>query len=144
MNRGKATRYEYETVWNKERPAEPPAARLVAMSGSATIVEQAATAHEQRFAVTTRESARLRLNTFYFPGWRVFVDGQEQPIDYGNRSGLIDFSVEPGTHVVEARFEPTPVRWLGRTLSVGGLAVLALLMVWPRRVGHRLTVARAS
>ena len=132
-DRGRDTSNEYETIWTERRPAVPPAARLVVKSGAASIVEQAADAHQQRFAVTASRRTRLLLNTFYFPGWRVLVGGEEQPVEYGNANGLIEFSVGRGEHIVEARFEPTAARWLGRALSVLGVGAVILLAVWPCR-----------
>jgi len=132
-DRGRGTAYEYETIWTEGRPEKPPTARLVARSGSATIVELHRSAHDERFSVAAKGRARLRLNTFYFPGWRVLVNGYEHPIDWNNPSGLIELSVDRGEHVVEARFELTPARQLGRALSIVALVVVGLLMVGPRR-----------
>ena len=141
-DRARGTAYEYETIWTEGRPEESARARLVTRTGSATIIDLDADAHRERFAVAARGRVRLRLNTFYFPGWRVYVDGREQPIDYANPSGLIELVVERGQHLIEARFEPTPARRLGRALSAVALGVVALMLIWtgrrPRRPsGHR-------
>ena len=130
-DRGRGTEYEYETIWTSGRPTNPPGARLVVRSGAATIDELAGDAHRQEFAVAAPNPARLRLNTYYFPGWRVYVDGQEQPIDWSNPSGLIGFSVERGEHLVVARFGPTPARLIGGALSALGLTGVLLLAFWP-------------
>jgi len=137
-DRGRGTAYEYETIWTEGRPEKRPTARLVARSGSATIVELHRSAHHERFSVAARGRARLRLNTFYFPGWRVLVNGREHPIDWNNPSGLIELSVDRGEHVVEARFEPTPARQLGRALSIVALLLVGLLMLGARRRPLRL------
>ncbi len=122
------TAYEYETIWTEGRPKGQPEAPLIVRNGAVTIAELPAAGVDRRFAVSARGRARLRLNTFYFPGWRVLVNGQEQAIDWSNPSGLIEFSVERGEHLVEARFGPTPPRLLGGALSALGLAtVLALI-----------------
>ena len=131
--RGRGTVLEYETIWTTRRPDGAPASRLRVITGSAVVVESAATAHEQRFSVNAESRSRLRLNTFYFPGWRVWVDGAEREIDYANPSGLIEFVVEPGESLVLARFEPTPARWIGRALSVMALGIVVLLVAWPER-----------
>ena len=76
--------------------------------------------------------SRLRLNTFYFPGWTLYVDGVERPIDYSNPQGVMEFSLGSGLHGVKFVFEDTPVRaWAGR-LSL--LALLLLLGVGLARV----------
>jgi hypothetical protein len=130
-DRGRGTAYEYETIWTQGRPADAPEARMTLKSGSAAIRPLGATAHRQRFEVTAWHRVRLRLNTFYFPGWRVYVDGQERPIEYDNAGALIEFTVDRGDHLVEARFEPTPARWLGGIGSFVGLLIVLALIGWP-------------
>jgi hypothetical protein len=131
-DRGRGTAYEYETIWAEGRPDDSPDGRLVARSGAATVVELAETPHLERFSVDARSRVRLRLNTFYFPGWRVYVDGEARSIDYSNPSGLVEFTVERGDHLVEARFEPTTARWIGRLLSGLGFVALLLILLWRR------------
>jgi uncharacterized membrane protein YfhO len=63
----------------------------------------------------------------FIPGWRVFVDGREQPILQANVFGRA-VVVPAGTHDVEWRFAPRLVMaslamsWLG--LAVGLLALV--------------------
>ena len=129
-DRAQGTAYEYETIWTEGRPGQPARSRLLIQSGSADIVQVGGSSQQQRFKLTARTRTRLRLSTFYFPGWRVFVDDHERPIEYWNPSGLIEFVVERGEHVVEARFEPTPEGWLGRALAGLGLLALVLTFAW--------------
>lgn len=66
----------------------------------------------------------LVLTDASYPGWKAFVDGQEQPIyraDYLFRA----VQLPPGAHTVEFRYEPATFT-LGVRISLGAL-VLALL-----------------
>ena len=72
------------------------------------------------------EEARLRVNTFYFPGWTLYVDGSEREIAYHNPQGAIEFSLEPGEHQVQVIFRDTPVRLWGSRLSFLALLLLVL------------------
>jgi hypothetical protein len=138
-DRGQGTAREYETIWVGGRPTSPPADRLTVRSGSASILELGVTPHSARFLVTAHSRTRLRLNTFYFPGWRVYMDGAPRHAEYENPSGLVEFTVPRGDHRVEARLEGTPARTLGVALSSAGALILAVLTF-----GGRLTRLRGK
>ena len=82
------------------------------------------------------EAAPLRVNTFYFPGWTLYVDGAERPVDYSNPQGVMEFTLEPGEHRVQVRFADTPVRRWSTRLSLLALFLL-LLAPWLRSAVHR-------
>lgn len=63
-------------------------------------------------------------NTMYYPGWKVFVDGQEQEINYDN--GKINFKVSPGNHEVISKFGETNFRKAADLVSI--VAVLSLFL----------------
>ena len=72
------------------------------------------------------QAARLQVNTFYFPGWTVTVDGQDRPAAPGQPQGLIDLTLEPGTHRVEVWFGDAPLRRWSTALSFLALGLLLL------------------
>ena len=78
----------------------------------------------------------MRVNTFYFPGWKVFVDEVERPVDIENLTGVMAFSLEPGRHRVQVEFANTPIRKWSERLS---LLALVLLFTTPWMIrGFRL------
>jgi len=79
-----------------------------------------------RFAVYMPEKFILRLFTFYFPGWRAYVDGEEVEIKRGDPEGFITLMVPAGEHEVVVRFEDTPPRTAGWIIS--GVGVTALII----------------
>ncbi|KKU14476.1 MAG: hypothetical protein UX21_C0017G0002 [Microgenomates group bacterium GW2011_GWC2_45_8] len=58
-----------------------------------------------------------QLNTLYYPGWRVKVDGQEVPIK-PSENGLIEFSAPAGYQQVEPKFTATPLRRTSKAISL--------------------------
>ena len=80
------------------------------------------------YRISTASQALLVEMDTFMPGWRVFVDGQEQPILQANVFGRA-VVVPAGAHVVEWRFGPRLViasllaSWIGL-----GLGMLALLL----------------
>lgn len=76
-------------------------------------------------------------HTFYFPGWRVYIDDQETQIFPNNRYGLILFVVPQGEHALRAVFGLTPVRTAGLIISWMGI-VLLLGGIWQvQRMYHK-------
>jgi hypothetical protein len=91
------------------------------------IVEQGAL--YDRFTVSTPVEFVFRLYTFYFPGWRAYIDGAEVEIELGRPEGFITFWVPEGEHEVLVRFEDTPPRTVGWIISAAGLGVLILALM---------------
>ncbi len=86
-----------------------------------------------RFYVQSDKPFVLRLFTFYFPGWRAKVDGQEVPIELGRPEGFITLEVPEGTHTVEVRLAATPARVAGTSLSLFSVVALGGIALWPVR-----------
>jgi len=84
--------------------------------------------HDQ-FHVSMPYRSVLRLFTFYFPGWRAYVDGNEVEIELGRPEGFITLWVPEGEHEVLVRFEDTPPRTAGWIISVGG-AIVLIIALW--------------
>jgi hypothetical protein len=68
--------------------------------------------------VTSAQPFALRLHTFYFPGWKVYVDGEEAPVFPSGDLALLTADVPAGEHEVLVRFEDTPPRLLGNMVSL--------------------------
>lgn len=72
----------------------------------------------------------IRLSLYYFPVWKVFVDGQEIKIEYkDNNMGLISFILGKGNHLVEARLYNTLIRTLSNLLTLGGVGITFILFL---------------
>jgi len=82
-----------------------------------------------RFQVVTPKGFRLRLYTFFFPGWRAYVDGTAVDIEVGRPEGFITLHVPEGEHTVLVRFEDTWPRRLGWLVAGLGLAALIAAVV---------------
>ncbi|HLF09304.1 MAG TPA: YfhO family protein [Dehalococcoidia bacterium] len=85
---------------------------------------------------SVRSPALLYLRETHFPGWRVWVDGEEGKMLLAN--GIFRaVALSAGSHTVEFRYEPVTLR-MGVQLSltslmvVGSLVVVALATLWWR------------
>ena len=88
-----------------------------------------------RFSVYTPKEFVFRLYIFYFPGWHVYIDGQDAEIDVAGPEGFITVVMPEGAHDVLVRFEDTPPRTAGWIVSAIGLAGLVIATIrMPRSI----------
>jgi len=90
-----------------------------------------------RLRVETPKKFTLRLYTFYFPGWRAYVDGERVEIDVAAPEGFITLQVPEGTHEVLVRFENTPSRRIGLAVSAAAVISLAAICILWRNPEER-------
>jgi hypothetical protein len=85
--------------------------------------------------VANESSSVLRFSHYYFPGWRVLLDGEKSLPTYPSTNlGLLTVDLPPGAHTLHVDWVGTPLqRWSG-WLS---LLTLAALVGWASRHPHR-------
>ncbi len=142
------------TAWTQEIPPDSP---LVAQyraggplvtaealaPGAAVEMVRAGGASDELW-VRSPQGTALRFYTYYFPGWRVYVDGQRLP-DAALRPetvyGLLTVDIPPGEHHVLLRWGDTPLRLAGKMLTVSCLVLAAGLMAPWRKKSPAPTVS---
>jgi len=140
------------TKWTKEFPTDSPlveqylakiplvTAEALAPDANIEMIRTGGASDE--LWVRSPEGTALRFYTYYFPGWRVYVDGTRLP-DEALRPegpyGLLTIDVPPGEHHVLLRWGDTPLRLTGKILTLACLVlVLALVLAVPRmRIARR-------
>lgn len=105
---------EYMPRWVTRDPTNAPAKHLEIVAGSGEIVGTN--------QVEAEESVVVQINTVYFPGWKILVDGNEAVIDYSN-NGIMRVSVGPDRHIITSKFTETPWRLFANLLSLLSLAI---------------------
>lgn len=126
---------EYRPVWAAERPSAPAPEPLTVRDGVAFYSVLSRAPEWAAYQVEARTPSWLRVNTLYFPGWTVTVDGATHPTHYDNPQGVFDFYLDPGKHDVTVVFAATPVRRWGAALS-GVTLLLLTLTLWLARATH--------
>jgi len=76
--------------------------------------------------VSAPQPFQATFNSLYFPGWQGYVDGQRTETTPTPGLGLTSVAVPSGNHVVQLRFEDTPVRTASEAISA--LSAVALLL----------------
>jgi len=137
------------TVWVTEQPHNTPLverylsgkplvkARALAEGATMETIRHGGASEEIR--VTSPEGTEVQFYTYYFPGWRGYVNGREVEIYPTGPHGLITLQVPAGGHRVSIRFGDTPVRVLGTALSVFSAALVVAVLIGDVVRGRRLT-----
>lgn len=94
-----------------------------------------------RMKVDTAQGFPLRFHSFYFPGWKAYVDGGEVPVHPSGDLALLSVNVPAGRHTVLVRFEDTIPRLVGMLIST--LTALALTAYGVFRWRMRAVIALA-
>jgi hypothetical protein len=131
----------YFPIWVRHRPEGSPLEEQYASGGpvtrfdetvlpaGASIVEAVYGPNRARVVVETPDPFQARYLAFYFPGWRVRVDGQPVEVTATDPEGLITFDLPAGQHTIVVRFSSTPVRTAFAAISLLSLAALFVITI---------------
>lgn len=110
--------------WKKERSKD----KIEIIDGIAQITEEKMKLIEYQFSILAKTASIVRVNTLYYPGWTVFVDTENIPIDF-IKDGTITFFVPSGEHTVRVYFTETPLRLMANMISLVSLFWLVLSFI---------------
>jgi hypothetical protein len=131
-----ATAREFEPIWVERFPATPSTRELSLISGRGSVLASHIRPFDRRYVIDVAEAGTAEVALFDFPGWRLTVDGRPRAIRHDNPSGLVQFALEPGPHVVELHFGSTAARtWSTLTSLAVALAFAGTFAAraWRRR-----------
>ena len=127
---------ETDVIWSAGPAGSYPSSPVQVIDGYATVTNIVKKGHIHTFTVDASESARLVDNTQYFPGWRVYVDGEKTPVEFQDQQwrGLVTFAVPDGKHDVRVVFGRTPVRLGAEIISIVMMGVLIVIAPFFQRI----------
>lgn len=118
---------ELMPIWVKIKPTKMYDAKVQNLTGNEKINLKSVSETKVDFETYLSDKRKIQINTIFFPGWTVFVDGKPIKISYDNPKGVITFELDKGPHNVTARFLETNVRLFSDIISlVSFLLVLSL------------------
>jgi len=82
---------------------------------------------ERVIIVNARTPLTLRIRTFYFPGWKAYVDGVQTDIEIEKYVGAMLIAVPEGKHTLMLKFGDTPIRYVSKLISLSSLFVIVML-----------------
>jgi hypothetical protein len=120
---------EYLPLWVKTPPTERAKEKVELIEGEGEIKEVQDRGRRLEFRVMVAEPIKVRVNTLYYPGWQVFVDGKKATFSFENENGVIEIPIEKGDHQIKVEFGETPFRLLADGLSLVGAIFLGLWLI---------------
>lgn len=95
------------------------------IEGKGEIISQEVTNSTRKYIVIAKDPLKVVDYTFYFPGWKLFINGVEHTIEYQDFSykGVITYNVPVGKNTIDIVFEDTKVRKFGILISITGIMI---------------------
>lgn len=107
--------------------ADLPKEKISVTEGQAKIYDLYQKPGEVKFTAEVLKKSKITINSFDFPGWHLFVNGQENEYSSNNKFKLITTSLDEGTSHVKLTFKNTPIRFAANIISA---VSFLLLMVY--------------
>lgn len=119
-------------IW-EQKPTSP----ISQLSGTGKVVQLERLPTEHKYIIDAKGTSEFVENTFYFPGWTLYVDNSKYPFNYidDNHSDIIHFHLEKGRHLVDLKFEETGFIRLANVVSFLTLFILLVLLL--QRIFHK-------
>lgn len=127
--------YMPENFAKPESIMDLPGSKFSIVNGIAKIRTFWAKTQRATAVVDARNNTVLRIALADFPAWRVFVDQREKSFSVTNRGIII--SMSSGLHTVDVRFEQTILEKIANLLSLAGVAVLIIAIIYVRKKSNR-------
>lgn len=128
---------EYMPRWVSAKPAERPRKPVEFYQGNGIIRPKKITLQTIDVEVEAQGDSIVQINTMYYPGWGVTVDGARVLVDYENPSGVMRIAVPAGVHRVTTGFRETVSRFLADLVSACSLVLFALYTVYQHKKTRR-------
>ncbi|OGY14809.1 MAG: hypothetical protein A3A58_01415 [Candidatus Blackburnbacteria bacterium RIFCSPLOWO2_01_FULL_41_27] len=128
--------YDYLPVGANTAPKAPQKELALVISGKAVISDPVQKTNKASFkAVVESETSQIEIGIFQYPGWKVFVNGQEKENYIGNDSwGRMHIDLIRGEYQVVLKLENTPVRSAGNSISAVSWLLLFTAPLWRKKI----------
>jgi len=127
--------FDYLPIDAKFPPATKAPDTPVFIQGKGEVIDGAIRSKSQEWEINVEgDEAIVEIPTFYFPVWKVYVDGKETQIDYSNELGLIRFDATGGRHDIKANLTDTPLRKAANAATLVGIALIPIFLVFKKRL----------
>jgi len=107
--------------------------KLEVVSGDVKVMYSNIKSDRYYFDLAAGEDSLVRINTYWFPGWKASIDGKDTQIDYANEYGIMYIRVPVGNHKIYISLEDTPLRRTAKVISLVSLFILGFIVVAKRK-----------
>ena len=117
---------ELMPLWVNKLPNKKAEKKVEALKGS--VENLSFNSRKINFALDLPAEEKVKINTIYYPGWSLYIDGKKTNIDYDNQYGLMTLSIKEGKHFVSGVFSETPVRLISDLISLGSMLTVVVFL----------------
>src|SRR3989344_5542155 len=113
--------FDYLPTWAYRPPANGPTGNIEFLTATGDYKTIEKKSNRQKYEVEITKPGSLIIQTYYFPGWKVWVDGkltEVVPMSDPLRLGRSIFDVSSGQHQILVKLTDTPIRATGNILSL--------------------------
>lgn len=120
--------FDYLPIYAKAPPAELATSRFEILTGNVEVSDFYEGTNWISFNANVKSHTIIRLSQYYFPDWKIFIDGKETSIDYkSNGLGLMTIILGKGTHEIRARLYDTQIRTVANFITILGFIITIVL-----------------
>lgn len=133
------------TVWMGEVRDYPyQEEKIMIIEGDGEVSDLHVRNSSRSFSVNAQNELKIVDYTFYFPGWKIFIDDQEVEVQFQDpaQRGVITYQVPAGEHVVVSQFTRTKPRVLGDVVSIFSLIILGGIYTLRKKISKCLPYAK--
>ena len=125
--------FDYLPIWAPLPPANPPNGDAEIIEGEGEVKTLFKNSIKQGYDAKVSSEAIFQINTYYFPGWKYFVNNKEVFINPEDdpELGRPQIKLSTGQNTVVAKFTRTTIRLLGDTIS---LFAWVIFLIWLARI----------
>lgn len=120
---------ELMPLWVKKIPSQRTEKKVEIINGNGNINNVFFNSKQINFSINALAKTDVKINTIYYPGWKVYVDKVNTKISYKNEQGAMEISIPSGPHVVKASLEETPLRLTSDMISLASIGVLIFFII---------------
>ncbi len=122
---------ETTPIWTAGDQSQVASEPISIITGEAKVSNYQRQSNQHAFDVYSFDKATILDNTTYYPGWRVFIDNNEVPIQFQDPShrGLITFPVPQGRHKVQVKFTETKLRFAADLISLTTFVMMIVIYI---------------
>lgn len=119
---------EYMPKWVLDKPSQHFKQKVEVVEGEAEISSITYNNKKVTFDSYSDTAINARVNTIYYPGWKLLINGDEKELAYSNARGLIELTLPEGDNNIVLKFEETKTRVIANSFSlifIAGLFIYA-------------------
>lgn len=129
---------EYMPRWVRIKAETRPVTKYEFVSGQGSIIPKSLSTQRLDAEIDAEDLSTVQINTLYYPGWGVTIDGIRVPINFHNPRGVMQIVVPAGSHRLVAEFRETPARFAADLVSVvSGIFVILFAVSRKKRYTER-------